>query len=357
MTAHSNNWTASDRITVEQAALDDASIDAWVMAHPRSTPFHRPAWVRAVAEGTGQTPLMLVARDASGKIVGLLPLTLIRSLLFGKALVSTGFSVDGGILADDPAVADALAAACWALAERHGCTTAELRGGMLPDLGWSVKNDTYLNFSKPLAADDAAQLAAVPRKHRAELRKGLDNGLTVEIGRSEKLRALHYSLYARSVHRLGTPVFPRALFENTLDAMGNDADIILISNNNDPVTATLSLYHNGTCMPYWQGSSDAARSLRSNEVAYFHLMNHARNRGCHTFDFGRSKVGTGPAAWKKSWGWEGVPLSYAVRSAEGQEARDVNPLSPQYRRKVELWKKLPLGIANLLGPHIARGLG
>ncbi|MGV3770111.1 MAG: FemAB, partial [Sphingobium phenoxybenzoativorans] len=101
----------------------------------------------------------------------------------------------------------------------------------------------------------------------------------------------------------------------------------------------------------------AARAERSNEYLYFRLMTSARERGCRIFDFGRSKVGTGPAAWKKTWGFEGVPLSYALRAADGQALRDVNPLSPQYRRKVEMWKKLPLPVANLVGPWLARGLG
>lgn len=361
METHPADWQTTDKIVVEEAAMDNAALmaetDAWVLAHPRSTPFHRPAWVQAVARGTGQTAMILMARSATGTIAGLLPLTLIRSRLFGKALVSVGFSVDGGILADDPAVADALALACWAQAERHGCPTAELRGGLLLGVGWALREGTYLNFSRELASDDATQLAQIPRKHRAEVRKGLDKKLTFEVGDTPRLRAIHYRLYAESVHRLGTPVFPQRLFNEVLDRLGQDADICLVSQENTPLSSILSLYHQGVCMPYWQGASSAARAMRSNEVAYFHLMSHARARGCHSFDFGRSKVGTGPAAWKKSWGWEGTPLSYAVRSAEGQEARDINPLSPQYQRKVELWKKLPLPIANLIGPYIARGLG
>lgn len=346
-------------MTVALADLDDrqesAEIEAWVTAHPDSTPFHRPAWIQAVARGTRQKAAMLVCRHG-GAIAGVLPLNRISSVLFGRALVSSGFAVDGGILADDLAAAQALADACWRQAERWGCTTAELRGGMLPEDGWAHKNDAYLGFSKPLEADDEAQLVAIPKRHRAEVRRGLDNQPDIQTGR-EELLDVHYRLYAENVHRLGTPVFPKALFSNVLSAFGQDADIMVASKDGVPVTSVISLYHRGRCMPYWHGASGQARALRSNEAAYFRLMSHARRRGCTMFDFGRSKIGTGPAAWKKTWGWEGVPLTYAVRAAPGHEVRDINPLSPQYRRKVELWKKLPLGLANLIGPHIARGLG
>lgn len=347
-------------MSISLASLSDAGelaeLETWIAMHPASTPFHRPAWICAVARGTGQQALMLVCRQG-GAITGVLPLNLIRSRLFGRALVSSGFAVDGGILADDAAVADALAEECWRLAEVYSCPAAELRGGVLPHEGWRLKSDSYLGFTKPLEPDDETQLLAIPRKHRAEVRKGLENGLDIEIGRSGRLLEIHYRLYAENVHRLGTPVFPKALFHEVLDAFGEDADIILVRNRGEPLTTIFSLYHRGVCMPYYQGAVYAARAMRSNEVGYFRLMGHARERGCTIFDFGRSKVGTGPAAWKKTWGWEGEPLTYATRAAAGCEARDINPLSPQYQRKVELWKKLPLPLANLIGPHIARGLG
>src|SRR3546814_2810687 len=73
-------------------------------------------------------------------------------------------------------------------------------------------------------------------------------------------------------------------------------------------------------------------------MMYFALMSHARSRGCTRFDFGRSKVGTGAAAFKKNWGFEPEPLSYAVRTADGQPPRDINPLSPRYRLQVALWR-------------------
>lgn len=347
-------------VSVHPADLTDPvqtkELDRWICAQPDSTPFHRPAWISAVARGTGQQALMLVCRHGA-TITGVLPLTLIRSPLFGRALVSSGFAVDGGILANDTDSARALADACWRVAQERHCPTAELRGGVLPDEGWALKRDSYLGFAKPLESDDDAQLAAVPRRHRAEVRKGLANDLDIEIGCDARLLDIHYRLYAQSVHRLGTPVFPKRLFAEVLAAFGNDADILLVSKDGTPLTTVFTLYHRDRCMPYWMGMSAAARALRSNEVASFRLMSHARDRGCAIFDFGRSKVGTGPAAWKKTWGWEGVPLTYAMRSAPGHEPRDINPLSPQYRRKIALWKRLPLPLANLIGPHIARGLG
>src|ERR1700712_784395 len=107
---------------------DRARIDDYVRAHPDATPFHLTGWNVAVARACGQTAHCLIAETADGEIVGVLPLTEIRSPLFGKALVSAGFAVDGGILKRRDAIAEALAASAWALAQKLGCPSLELRG-------------------------------------------------------------------------------------------------------------------------------------------------------------------------------------------------------------------------------------
>ena len=348
-------------IALRTADLDDdgerARIDAFVASHRDGTPFHLTGWSRAIERGCGQTSRYLVAEHADGVLAAVLPLTVVRSRLFGSALVSSGFAVDGGVLAHDEASCGALIAHAWALAGELGCPTLELRGGPTPDHGWHVDEQTYLGFARDLAADDDAELKAIPRKQRAEVRKALGSTLTVEVGRGPSDLAAHYAVYAESVRNLGTPVFPRALFRAVIDELGEHADILTVRDGARPVASVLSLYFNETVYPYWGGGTFSARSLRANDLMYFALMRHARERGCTRFDFGRSKAGTGPAAFKKNWGFEPHQLSYAVRTAAGAAPREINPMSPRYRLQVATWKRLPLWIANRIGPPIARGLG
>ena len=348
------------RIKVRAVNLNDANeitrIDAWVMAHEQGSPFHRPKWLMAIEAGTGQEAHLLIA-EKNDEIVGILPLNLIHSPLFGRALVSSGFAVGGGILSDSPTAAKRLAAAAWDFAERWSCPTVELRGGMLPGGDWIEKRDAHAGFVRALSDDDEAELLAIPRKQRADVRKGLKNELTVETGNRPRDREWHYAVYAESVRNLGTPVFPQSLMNAVLDAFGDDADILTVLEGDTPVASVLSLYHNGTVMPYWGGGIWAARRLRANDVMYYALMNHARSKGCNAFDFGRSKTGSGAYHFKKNWGFEPAPLSYAVRTADGEEPRDVNPNSPKYKAKIAMWQRLPLSIANRIGPWIAKGLG
>jgi FemAB-related protein (PEP-CTERM system-associated) len=347
----------SAALRVADLQSDAVAIDDYVRAHPLGTPFHLSGWNRAVARGCGQMNEYLVA-ETDGAIVGLLPLTVVHSPLFGRALVSSAFAVGGGAIADDEAVAQALIDEAVVMAGRLTCPTVELRGGMMSaGAGWHHDDTTYLGFVRDLAADDEAELLAIPRKQRAEVRRALGFELTVETGSVEADRAAHYAVYSESVRNLGTPVFPRALFDAVLDELGDEADILTVRHAGVPIASVLSLYWRGTVMPYWGGGTAAARGLRANDLMYYALMNHARRRGCTRFDFGRSKAGTGPAAFKRNWGFEGQPLAYAKFAADGEAPRDINPLNPKYRMQVALWQKLPLSLANRIGPMIARGLG
>ncbi len=345
------------RILDQEDRNELARIDQFVNEHRQSTVFHRPSWVLAVSRACGHGWRYMLAENTAGELQGILPLNLIHSALFGRALVSSGFAVGGGILSVDSQATETLADVVWDFAETHSFPTVELRGGPAPRGKWQNKNDVYAGFVTDLADDDDSQLLAIPRKQRAEVRKGLKNDLTIRIGSDEEDRADHYAVYAESVRNLGTPVFPKGLFDAVMDAFGADADILTVLSDGRPVASVLSLYHRDMVMPYWGGGTYDARHLRANDIMYYALMNHARQRGCRRFDFGRSKIGTGAYSFKKNWGFEPEPLSYAVRTADGEEARDVNPMSPKYRLQVALWQKLPLSVANRLGPMIAKGLG
>ena len=335
-------------------ATEVARIERFVAENGGSV-FQRPLWLSAIAEGTGNPPYGIVVERGT-TLSGWLPLTLVHSPLFGRALISSGFGVGGGMLFSRERDINLLAQAVTELAHRLCVPSIELRDATAPD-DWDTIEGKHANFARDLAEDDEAQLLAIPRKARAEVRKGFANDLTITVGSREQDRAAHYAVYAESVHNLGTPVFPRSLFDAVLDRFGADADILTVSHGGRPTASVLSLYHNGTVMPFWGGGTFAARGLRANERMYYELMLHARRKGCTRFDFGRSKTGSGPFSFKKNWGFEPEPLVYRIWSAPGSEARNIDPTDPGYSAKIELWKRLPLALANRIGPVIACGLG
>ena len=346
--------------TVRELDLSTASDrdrhDAFVRERPEGTVFHLTAWGRAIAKGVGQTPHYLVA-EHGGAIVGVLPLIHVRSPIFGQSLISNAFAVYGGPIADSDTAHAALDAAAWALAERLGVEALEYRNRARLRPDWPAKTESYVTFRRALSADSEANLKAIPRKQRAEVRKSLELGLDSRVASDERARTEHFAVYATSVRNLGTPVFPKRLFDALIEYYGPDADILTVSKDGRPAAAVLSLYFRGEVLPYYGGGTPAARPLRANDHMYWMLMEHARERGCTSFDFGRSKIGTGAFSFKKNWGFEPTPLAYEFRLAPGRAIPDVNPLNPRYKLMVEMWSRLPLWLANRAGPLLSRGLG
>ena len=100
-----------------------------------------------------------------------------------------------------------------------------------------------------------------------------------------------------------------------------------------------------------------ARGLAANDFMYWEVMRRACERGYRKFDFGRSKIGTGAYAFKRNWGFEPTPLTYQFRLTAKRDMPDLNPLNPKFAFFIAAWKRLPLPLANRLGPLIVKGIG
>lgn len=326
--------------------------NAFVRAHESGTPFHLTQWAQAINDAYGYATPYLRARRGQ-EIVGVLPLTHVRSPLFGKSLVSNAFAVYGGPLAEDAEAHAALDAEAWALAQKFGVPALEYRNQSRLRPDWTAKAETYVTFRRPLHAKEEDNLKAILRKQRAEVRRSLTFDLETRIDQDFDR---HFAVYAESVRNLGTPVFPKRWFQALLNAYGPDADVLTVCKDGQPLSSVLSLYYNGEVAPYYGGGVFDARKWRANDHMYWQLMLHAAGRGCTSFDFGRSKVGTGAFDFKKNWGFEPTPLVYEYRLADGHAMPDLNPLNPKYKMMTEVWSRLPLPVANFFGPFIARGL-
>lgn len=333
--------------------------DTFVDSQPTGTFFHRAAWADVFVRAFGHTPHYALA-ERDGAITGVLPLVHVKTALFGNSLQSSPFCVYGGPLAVDAESAAALEAHAAALMGQTGAKVAEFRflhplpEGWLDEAAWTTRSDLYVTFRRAITGDDDANMKAIPRKQRAMVRKGLDRGLTSAV--SEDVDGLH-AIYAESVRNLGTPVFSRKYFRILAEAFRGRMDVVTVLDEGRPVSAVLNFYDRDEVLPYYGGGTAAARGVAANDFMYWDVMRRAAARGCRVFDFGRSKAGTGAFSFKKNWGFTPEPLRYRYRLAPGASIPDHNPLNPKYRLFIAAWKRLPVPVANLVGPHIVRGIG
>ena len=343
--------------TIERLAPQDARgatlWDAFVMAHPQATFFHRSAWQHILRDVFHHDTHYLFAHEG-GRVTGVLPLAHMKSLLFGKALTSLPFAVYGGVVADDEATATALEAEAQRLAQQLQVDHLELRQLQRSHEGWP-RQELYVTFRKEILAEEEANMLAIPRKQRAMVRKGIKNGLKSEIDSGVDR---FFALYADNVHRHGTPAQSRRYFEALRQHFGDDCEVLTVTGPDGKLlSSVLSFYFRDEVLPYYAGDDWAARELAANDFKYWELMRRACARGLKTFDYGRSKVGTGPYSFKKNWGFEPQPLHYEYRLYKHDAVPQNNPTNKKYKLMIETWRRLPLGFANWLGPFVVRSLG
>ncbi|MEO9102692.1 MAG: FemAB family XrtA/PEP-CTERM system-associated protein [Burkholderiales bacterium] len=343
--------------TIHRLSVDDAqgarAWDAFVDTCPQATFFHKSGWQHVIRENFKHETYFYFA-EVNGQVAGVLPLANVTSLLFGKSLVSLPFAVYGGVAANDESVAAALAEEAQRLARRLKVAHLEFRNIAQIGNDWPVQ-DLYVTFRKAIVGDDEANLQAIPRKQRAMVRKGIKAGLTSAI---ESDVDAFFALYADNVHRHGTPAFAKKYFQSLARRFGQDCDILLVRDaQHTPLSGVLSFYFRDEVLPYYAGDAVAARAVAANDFKYWELMRHAAARRVRVFDFGRSKRGTGSFDFKKNWGFEPTPLHYQYCLYQRDSIPQNNPSNKKFRLLIETWKKMPIQLANLIGPHIVRGLG
>ena len=335
------------------AAADESRWDAFVERCPDATFFHRSGWKRVIEDCFGHRTHYLLAERGT-EIVGILPLAETKSILFGHSLVSLPFCAYGGVAAVEADAVTALHTAAHDLGGDLRVEHLELRNRAVRETTWP-RQDLYVTFRGPILPDVDANLAAIPRKQRAMVRKGMSSGLKSRIdGDVDGF----FALYADNVHRHGTPPLPKRYFEALRTVFRGDCEVLtVVAPEGRAVSSVLSFYFRDEVIPYYAGDVAAARDFAANDFKYWELLRRGCERGSRVFDYGRSKRGTGAFDFKKHWGFEPTPLAYEYCLYRRDSIPEHNPLNPKYRLLIALWRRLPITLANRLGPHLVKSLG
>lgn len=292
--------------------------------------------------------------ERRGAVVGVLPLAHVRSLLFGNSIVSLPFAVYGGIASQDHEAATKLYEAAVSCATERGVDFLEMRN-RTPFQPHLPTQDLYVTFRKAILPDPEANLAAIPRKQRAMVRKAIKFGLQSELD-DETDR--FFQLYLDNVHRHGTPGFSGSYFKALKREFGDACEVLTVLDvQGRPVSGVMSFYFKDEVLPYYAGDLLTARDLAANDFKYWELLRRACERGIRIFDYGRSKRGTGSFDFKKNWGFEPSPLYYEYHLLKRDSIPQNNPSNPKYQTAISMWRRMPRPLVNMLGPHISRYLG
>jgi FemAB-related protein (PEP-CTERM system-associated) len=339
-------------ITIE-AVTPDAAWDRYVDGHPDGCAAHLSAWSGIVARAFGKSSRYLTAKSA-GEIVGVLPLVYFDGRLFTRCTVSMPFLNYGGVLADSQEIERALVGAGIEEARRHQSRYLELRHvhrrfDDLPNRSHKVA------MRLELARDPDAQWAALDRKVRNQVRKAQKSDLTVRTGGVELLDAF-YAVFSRNMRDLGTPVYPKRFFGEILASLSSQSALFTVWLGERPVAASIVLWHRDVLEVPSASSLREFNRLCPNMLLYWEMVKFGIERGFATFDFGRSTPDEGTYDFKRQWGAAPQPLHWEYWLSPDMHGTlpDVSPKNPRYRRAIEAWQRLPLVVANALGPMLVR---
>ena len=312
-------------------------------------------WRQIIETVFKHTPHYLLAEDDNGEIVGVLPLFHVKSLLFGSSLISLPYLNAGGIVTSSNEAYDELLKHAIELANNLRVSYLELRNrhaeSRAPD-SLSVrshKSAMILGIDK----DSEAVFSEFPAKLRSQIRRPAKSGvyLNEELSEQEKVTSF-YEVFSRHMRDLGTPVYPRKLFEEVKKNFADRCSIFITCVESTPIAAGITIGVNSTTEILWASSLYSHNKLSANMLLYWEAIKKSCSDGYQNFDFGRSTPDSGPYRFKKQWGTTPLQLNWYYHG----KIPDVNPNNPKYSAMVSLWRKLPLRVANIIGPKLTKGL-
>jgi serine/alanine adding enzyme len=320
---------------------------------PEATGCHRWEW-KQIVENNFAWPTFYIMAAESGSARGILPLVLQKSWLFGKGISSMQLLQGGGILAETPEIAAQLLRAASSIAQEVGAKYVELRHERDHGLGLLVRSDK-VKALLPIPKDPDQLWQSLDSRVRTSIRKAEKAGLNAEVGGKELLYEF-YAVFSENMRDLGTPVYDRRFFGEILNAFPEQAHICIVRFNGEPAACDFLLGFRETIESVWAASIRKYLPLKPNMLMHWNVLRFAIQRGYRMLDFGRSTVGSGPHRYKMQWGSTEVPLHWSYWLPEGKQLPSMDRHNHKFQFAIRAWQRLPLAIANRVGPSLVRHL-
>lgn len=340
-------------MNIEINQFTDSQCDDFLTQMPEGKICHSPTWANTVTNAAGLKNFYLTAR-LGNQVHGILPLAHAKSRIFGNFMISQAFSDYGGILADSSKVRDGLFNYAVELAKEKQCDFIEFRNvEPLPyDL---VSRSGKMCMHLPLTKEPDEVWKSFKPKVRNQVRKAEKSNIVALDGHNELFDEF-YHVYATRMHQLGTPVYPRKLLYDLLQAFPEKSRLFIVQLNNTTIGGALTFYLNGFVEIPFASTLTKYNSLCPNNLLYWSIIEYYCCAGAKKFDFGRCTVDSPTYRFKKQWGPQPVDLHYQYWTRPDYKLSILSPDNPRYRKKIEMWKRLPQWTARLLGPFISRNL-
>jgi FemAB-related protein (PEP-CTERM system-associated) len=338
----------------EVAEYTDNHATAWseyVENSPKANIAHQIGWREVMRNGLGHRPRYLLAIEGS-KISGILPLVIVKTWWRSRFIISLPWIDYGGICADDDQTEKLLLSEACRITKSEKAKFMELRSVKAGNLDLAYCQDK-VTFLLKLDKDPEIMWKSFDAKLRNQIRKSQKSDLATEVGGIDKLQSF-YKVFSRNMRDLGTPVWGLVFFESILRRFSDTAQIILVKKDKTPIGGGLVLSFKDRL--YVPSASSYRDSLRycPNHALYWEVIKRGCEQGYQYLDFGRSTRHSSTFNFKKQWVPTPTQLTWQYYLNTSKEIPSINPSNPKYQFFIGLWKKLPLSMANSLGPKIIK---
>ena len=348
--------SATAPVTVAVEPNPGPDWDAFVRTRPAASVYLLSGWALLAREVFGHRAYFIEARGENGELLGVLPLVLQKSLVFGRFMTSLPFFNYGGALADSAEVVLALMERARDLARELGCRYLELRDVVERPGTWRVRRDKA-SMILTLPPDMAALSKQLGSKLRSQVKRAERENPSVRTGGAELLDAF-YDVFCRTMRDLGTPVYPKRFFAAILQRFPAECLLVVVERAGQPAAAAFLVIAGGNAEIPWAACREDAKPAGFNMRLYWEVLTAVVGRGCRQFDFGRSTLDSGTYKFKRQWGAEPLQLHWHRWERDASDTDEAQPAteSKLMQTATNIWKRLPLGVANTLGPLVSPGL-
>lgn len=328
--------------------------DAHVNRSPTASIYHQFGW-KSVIEGTyGHKPYYLTAKE-NGEIKGILPIFLISSRMSGRVMVSLPFHCIGGVCADDESTRQVLLDEAIRLTNEESAEYLELRQAETITREDLRVKENKVTCILPLDKDpEAIWNKRFCSNLRNKIRKAEKHELKVSAGDGTRFIKEFYNIFARNMRDLGTPVVSKRLFENIVKEFPGQAKVFVAYYKDKAIGAKFVMYFKDTMYFIWASSLRDHFDMASASLLNWESIRQACLDGYRFCDFGRSTEGDGAFKFKTQYGVEVKRLHWYYYLNGKTELPGLDKENKKYRTVIELWKRLPVSVANRIGPCIVK---
>jgi len=335
--------------------------DRYVLHHEKSGYCHLFNWTRVIRDVYNHKFIYLAAvkenPETCEEICGILPLYRFKSFTGRPRLLSIPFFDTAGILAQDREAESFLFMKSISFFTQRMFSGMELRQdaplnipdmevpGVVPEI-YSAKVGLHID----LLGSQGIMMESIKSKLRSQIRKGRKNGLAWRIGKRELLDPF-YKVFSRNMRDLGSPVHSKKFFDAVFTYFYHHSFICVVFYRSKPVAASFMFKFKKRLANPWASSLKEYRHLNSNIFLYWQMIRFACNIGMEIFDMGRSSKGAPTYRFKKQWGPRENQIFWYRWGFKG---KSINRIGETL--SIGPWKKIPVRIANFIGPLVRRNI-